>query len=126
VIGLPSLLVVWTYATTSSPRIDGKPPRSRFSPAAIASARRPRGVRRDDRFVAEVARAYCELVQHGHPEVIDELCRLLDKRGVDYAPSGVRELLAKARERGLLTDAPPGRAGGMLTEKALQVLAEKP
>ena len=43
-----------------------------------------------------------------------------------YTADDVRQLLNKARKRGLLTAAPPGRAGGEMTEKCRALLAAGP
>jgi hypothetical protein len=51
------------------------------------------------------------------PAPLRELARV---QGVDE--SKARSVLYQARRRGLLTSAPRGRAGGVLTEKALKLL----
>jgi hypothetical protein len=94
-----------------------------FSAAGVRNGRQSRGHPRSDRFLAEVAAAYVVLVAGG-PDVIAGLREQLAERGVYYADTGIRELLNKARKRGLLTAAPRGRAGGRLTARALGLLGE--
>lgn len=43
-------------------------------------------------------------------------------RELGYAPTTVRNKINKARERKLLTEGLPGKAGGELTERALILL----
>jgi hypothetical protein len=53
--------------------------------------------------------------------------RMLDDaaaRGEHMTVNEVRARLRRARRRGLLTDAPPGRPGGELTDRALTLLRE--
>jgi hypothetical protein len=73
-------------------------------------------VGRNDKFYAEIAARYVEEVATGNAP----LKRLAEREHFDE--STVRAFLNKARRRGLLTAAPPGRAGGRLTPKALALL----
>lgn len=72
---------------------------------------------RSDAFYAQLAFLYTSTVQTGQPRPLEHLAKELAR------PSGhVRQLLATARERGLLTRSTRGRAGGELTEKARRTL----
>lgn len=93
--------------------------RQRMRKLAADFADRPRpgaAGRGDDRYAA-VAQMYVELLDAGeqHPvKVLAGQLLLGDKT--------VRNLLYKARERGLLTSAGRGQAGGQLTDKAKEIL----
>jgi hypothetical protein len=92
-----------------------------FSDLAIENGRRSRGVRHDERFLAAIAAGYVELLPTSG-DVYGDLRGLLAERNIHYGREGVRELVRKARERGLLTSAPKGRAGGALTPRAVSLL----
>jgi hypothetical protein len=80
------------------------------------SATRPGRKGRGDTEYARVARRYVELLgTHEQPTVVlaDELA---------LSSTQARSVLAQARARGLLTEAPKGRAGGQLTAKAIELL----
>ncbi len=77
-----------------------------------SAARRPGPAGRPDAFYAHVAALYV-----GCPSRRTALADLAAQLGRPTAH--VRQLLATARERGLLTAAPIGRAGGSLTQAAI-------
>ena len=66
---------------------------------------------------AALAARYVELLKEGRG--LPGLAR-----DIHLSDSQVRNLLYAARQKGLLTAAPKGKAGGELTEKAKQLLAE--
>jgi hypothetical protein len=96
---------------------------AKFSDAAVKSAQRSRGHARDPLFLAEVANSYLSLLGSGR-DVIGALREKLADQEIFYSDNGVRELLRNARGQGLLTEAPPGRAGGRLTPRAMELLSE--
>ena len=67
---------------------------------------------------AALAARYVELLKEGRG--LPDLARDLN-----LSASQVRNLLYTARQKGLLTEAPRGKAGGRLTEKAEQLLTQK-
>lgn len=74
---------------------------------------------KSDEFYASVAARYDDLVNHRgvkNPNVA--LAKQLGR-----TPSQVRDLILTCRNRGLLTNAPPGRPGGHLTDKARTILS---
>lgn len=73
---------------------------------------------RGDRPYAALAACYVAAFERGEPSPVREVAAELG-----FDETAVRNYLTKARERGLLTNAGPGRPGGQLTEKArLQLL----
>ena len=82
--------------------------------------RRPGRRGRPDLEYADLAREYVELVAS---EPAKPLEALAERRYL--SPSQVRNLLYESRRRGILTAAPPGRPGGMLTAKAMKLLGKK-
>ena len=84
-----------------------------------------RGKRHDPRFLAEVADLYSRLVKAGAPNVYDVMQEELGRRGFDYRRAGIRELIRKAHQRGLLTPTARGTAGGELTPKAIRLLKDR-
>jgi hypothetical protein len=73
---------------------------------------------RDDRFYARWAAEYADaLTRSGNP-VAEMAARH------DLSPSQVRNLVHACRKRDMLTAAPPGRAGGELTARAIELLRE--
>ena len=92
----------------------GNPP---MPPAEWAQtlATRPGRKGREERDYAEVAARYVDALGSRTP--IKELAEQLF-----LSDSQVRSVLNKARDRGLLTAAPKGKAGGKLTDKALKIL----
>lgn len=86
---------------------------------ALGHPRRPGRRGRPDVFYAQWAARYVrELVRGG--DVIERLARRHH-----FSTGTVRHFLQVARERDLLTKAPPGRAGGQLTEKAISLLRDQ-
>jgi hypothetical protein len=72
---------------------------------------------RDDHFYAVWAARYVERAAYT-PRPIAELAELHDR-----PPARMREYIAQARRRGLLTETTRGRSGGELTDKAITLLA---
>lgn len=87
--------------------------------AAQPVAGRRRG--RDDREYAVVAARYVQAVAEASPHPVEDVAAALF-----LSPSQVRNLLYEARRRELLTRAGRGRAGGHLTDKARDLLANTP
>jgi hypothetical protein len=77
--------------------------------------RKPRGGR-GDTYLAEVAARYVAL----SAEVADPVTQLADERHL--ARNTISSYLWRARDRGLLTSAGRGKVGGMLTDRARQLL----
>jgi transposase-like protein len=81
---------------------------------AIAAAK-PRGRRPlPDRTLAELAIRYCELPGRDRIKAL--------AREVGLSPSTVSGRIREARERGLLTGTERGRAGGMPTPRAIELV----
>lgn len=81
------------------------------------------GSRLSDEFLAEVAARYVSLVSSGIRHPIAPLIEQLESEAqVSRSRDAVEGWVRAARRRGLLTPPPPGRAGGELTERALQIL----
>jgi hypothetical protein len=80
---------------------------------------RPGRAGRDDHFYAVWAARYSERAAYT-PRPIAELAEAHDR-----PPTRIREYIAEARRRGLLTATRPGRSGGQLTDKA-RALLEQP
>jgi hypothetical protein len=78
---------------------------------------RPGRAGRDDHFYAVWAARYAERTAYT-PRPIAELAEQTDR-----PIARVREYIAEARRRGLLTATTPGRSGGQLTDKAHALLA---
>ncbi|SVB30906.1 uncharacterized protein METZ01_LOCUS183760, partial [marine metagenome] len=74
---------------------------------------------RDDRYYAEWAAAYTQLLNTGENKPAIRLAK--DKY---LSVSQVRTILGEASRRGLLTQAPRGQAGGSLTPLAKSILTE--
>ncbi|MGD9996961.1 MAG: hypothetical protein AB7R77_27885 [Ilumatobacteraceae bacterium] len=85
------------------------------STKAKAAGGRPR--LHDDTHLAFIADRYTSCL--GLPDPIAEVARV-----ESLSRSQVRNLVARARERGMLTHTPRGRAGGQLTPKAAQLMQE--
>jgi len=80
---------------------------------------------RDDLFYASLAARYVSLLAAGSQAPIRDLARELRDAGHDFSDEYVRQLINNARgRRDLLTEAPPGKAGGELTPKARRLLTE--
>jgi hypothetical protein len=80
--------------------------------------RHPGRAGRDDHFYAVWAARYAERAAYT-PRPIAELAEQHDQ-----PPARLREYIAEARRRGLLTETTPGRSGGQITEKTRALLAE--
>jgi hypothetical protein len=108
-------------------RYGGRVLPSKFTREAVRAPRRPGSKGRDDRFYATVAALYIEAIERGSNKPVVEAAQTLSKRRSGaYEPAYVRDLLHVARQRGLLTRPPRGRAGGQLTDKGRTALAETP
>ncbi len=81
--------------------------------------KRPGRAGRDDRHYAELAEAYVDLSSTSRRPVAD-LAKMMR-----FDPVTVRDKLAEARKRGLLASFGPGRSGGRLTAKAMDLLQRK-
>lgn len=77
-------------------------------------------VRRDERFYAEVAEAYVNLLAVNAYKPVEALAH-----AVEVPVRTVHAWLHKARKRGLLTSAGAGQAGGELTERARALLDDQ-
>jgi hypothetical protein len=86
---------------------------------AVDAARRPGSRGRDDVHYAEVAAAYVAAFKAGSDRPVVDVAESLF-----VAPKTVSNKLFRARERGLLTSPPRGRAGGELTDKAKALLRD--
>lgn len=85
---------------------------------ALGDARSLQGrVRRDERFYAEVAAAYVDLLNVSATRPAEALANT-----VEVPVRTVHAWLHKARSRGLLTSAGAGQAGGALTERGRRLL----
>lgn len=85
-----------------------------------AEPARPGRAGRSDRYYAVWAARYAEKVAGGSPAPIAELAA-----EHDLGRGQVRDLIHKARGRDLLPRGLKGRAGGVLTERARELLAER-
>jgi hypothetical protein len=101
------------------PRREG----SFFTDEALNAPQRVGRRGRPDRHYAALAKAYVDAVESGAAAPVDAVARRVGK---NWSHDRVRDALHRARQRGLLTKPPRGRAGGQLTDKALALLAEKP
>jgi hypothetical protein len=81
--------------------------------------RRPGRPGHPDEYYAEVAREYGHLIDEGERRPIVAIAR---RRGL--SEERVRQLVHKARDKGFLSPASRGRAGGYPTKRAFHVLAE--
>jgi len=81
--------------------------------------RQPGRRRRPDVDYARVAAAYVTACARGSRKPVQEVADSMGE-GRDY----IRDMLAEARRRELLTSPPPGRPGGRLTAKAEALLAQ--
>lgn len=101
----------------------GRPMPSKFTREAVSAPRRPGSKGRDDRFYVAVASLYVEALERGSRRpVVDAAQELSAKRRGVFEPAYVRDVLHVARQRGLLSRPPKGRAGGQLTDKARALL----
>jgi transposase-like protein len=80
-------------------------------------SRRPGRRGRPDAFYAEIAQHYVRRLEAGSLTPVRDIAE--DLR---YSTSMVNNWVSQARKRGLLTEAPPGRAGGDLTTRAAGLL----
>ena len=93
-----------------------------FTEAILDAPHRPGRRGRDEAFYASIAVRYAVLVATGTRTPIQDLAKELVGQGEWFSPESVRQLVTKARARGLLTEAPPGRAGGVATERAWELV----
>ncbi len=80
---------------------------------------RPGRLGRPDIEYAQHAELYVRVLRSGVPKPTAQLAEQLH-----LSPVQVRNIIGQARKRGLLTSAPKGRAGGELTELAIEILKE--
>lgn len=102
---------------TPLPPLDPFLSRIRIEEIARLANQRPGPAGRDDTFYAAVAANYLARIRAGSKQPLKELSTELSR-----PTSHVRQLLATARDRGLLTRAVQGRAGGELTEAGRSAL----
>jgi hypothetical protein len=95
---------------------DGPGARRSWSKTLSVEAAKPARAGRSDRYYAIWAARYVDKVG-STARPIEELAMEWDIK-----PAHVRDLIHKARERGLLTKGLPGRAGGALTDKGRKAL----
>lgn len=86
----------------------------------IANPRRPGRHGHPDVYYADLAREYVALVNKPSRQPVKDLAT---SYGVQ--PERMRDWIAEARRRGLLTSPPKGQAGGALTPVALELLSKK-
>ncbi len=96
-----------------------------FGIEAKRSPRRPGRAGHSDAYYAQLADDYVALIAKGHTKPTKELARRAPFKGQPNAEQAARDAVHQARRRGLLTEAPAGRAGGELTEHAKEVLDER-
>jgi hypothetical protein len=77
---------------------------------------------RDDLYYAAAALGYVRALEAGHGQPVRWMVEQSTAEGEHVTADEVRARLRRARERGLLTSAPAGRAGGELTDKAVGLL----
>ena len=80
---------------------------------------RPGRPGRPDIEYAQIAETYVRIWLSGVPKPTEHLAEQ-----VYLSPRQVRNVLGQARKRGLLTPAPRGKAGGELTDLAIEILKE--
>ena len=116
----PQLAVI---SPTAVPDADSAAELRKWRELAADFARRPRpGVKgRSDESYAALAACYVAAFERGEMSPVRAVARELG-----IGETTIRNLLTKARERGLLTATEPGRAGGALTHKASRLLAGPP
>jgi hypothetical protein len=85
-----------------------------------------RAKRRPDSFYAQVAKLYSEACARGDRAPRESVARQLSANGTPCNSTNVRDWRREAERRELITATRPGRAGGTLTDKALQILADLP
>jgi hypothetical protein len=89
---------------------------------AASAARPERGRRLPDRFYAGLGARYVELALTSSKPTTALAAELTQEKGEDVSVATVRDQLAEARRRELLSGAENGRAGGRLTEKGTAAL----
>jgi predicted transcriptional regulator len=88
--------------------------------SVVATHLPPKRMRRDDRFYAEMAAAYAEVVAAGNNRPVDTIAEALGR-----SRNTVKDVIREARARGLLSETTHGRAGGRLTAKAKRLLKQR-
>ena len=84
---------------------------------ALEGDRRPGRRGRTDRFYAEIAAAYVQVMDAESLHPVKDVAERMN-----YSRARIRDLLGEARRRGLLTGTSRGRAAGRLTDKARRAL----
>jgi len=79
--------------------------------------REPESLSESDLLYLMTAAKYVEVLAKGTSRPLEGLATMLER-----TPSSVRNLLYMARQSGFLTESPPGKAGGHLTNKAKEYL----
>lgn len=79
--------------------------------------REPELLSESDLLYLMTAAKYVEVLAKGTSRPLEALAAMLER-----TPSSVRNLLYMARQSGFLTESPPGKAGGHLTNKAKEYL----
>lgn len=106
--------------TTSEAHVANEP-RSQFMhdylDALVNVIERPGRRGRDDLQYARIAAMYVQILDSGSSRPNAEAAAALH-----FSPSQFSQLIYRARQRGLLSPSPPGRAGGALTKKAIRLL----
>jgi hypothetical protein len=95
--------------------------RPRFSLEVLEAPHRVGSRGRDDRFYVEVAAAAVAAVERGERAPVQAVA---DKMGDGWSRDAVRDILTRARQRGLLTHPPRGRPVGRLTARAEELLGD--
>ena len=83
----------------------------------VTSESKPGRKGRSDDHYLPIAIRYADLIAQGDRSPVETLASQLKLR-----PAQARDLIHEARVRGLLTKGQRGRAGGVLTEKALEIV----
>lgn len=94
-----------------------------YEPEAVREPRRPGRRGREDWYYADFAARYVQADKRGSSRPVADVAEEMSRNGETYTAAYVRDVIHQARRRGFLTDAPAGRAGGTLTDKAHAALA---
>lgn len=95
---------------------------SDLSREVLDEPRHPGRKGRDPAFYAIVAAHYIAALQSGSRRPVRDVAERLSAEGEFFAPSYVRDLIQRARDLRLLTTTERGRAGGVLTDRARELL----
>jgi hypothetical protein len=117
----PGAAVAEAYAEMG---LDADRPPRRFAKARKQPTR-PGRRGRDDSFYANIAWEYVRALTARSRHPVADTAEVLRKNDLHYSDAYVRDAIAEARRRGLLTPARRGRAGGRLTEKGRKLCFEQ-